>query len=770
MSYDSTYQTHSFLYRYLSHLLDFDYKPPHNKLKMTTVMAPLLTRPTLRIAFEGCGHGKLRDIYDSIARETELKGWDGVDLVVIGGDFQAIRNSHDMSCMSVPQQYKEIGDFHEYYSGKRTAPYLTIFIGGNHEASNHLFELYYGGWVAENIYYLGAANILRCGPLRIAALSGIWKGYDYRKPHFERLPYNRDDIQSIYHVRELDARKLLQIRTQVDLGLSHDWPRKIEYGGDFKELFRKKNGFEDDSLHDKLGSVAAKLVLDRLRPAQWFSAHLHVKFTGSIGHSNHHVPNGRPQNQPQAPSSGCKDDMYVPSFGLDGTYLSSLHPDSAVGATQATSLEKPKPTDSDTRVINEMSVEQKVPQVNKLQGNDKSGQRAEVREPRGDRGSRISAWQNFHAVASKQEAEATALYRKEREARRNKEHVAEPPPESNHQLTWRKVKVGQDYSDRKISEVEKTGFEEEPGTKRPKIESKTVVKNTDEISLNLDTDSDTAPPIHNSTVSVRDNGSNLPDAATDPKEPPPPQVEESVPRSLRDQLPPSFSCAGQNQQERPDAISNMSTNFLALDKCVRGREFLCLQEFTVISDQNGIQAERPYRLQYDKEWLAITRVFAEDLILGDRTAAVSPDKGEDYYRRRIVVEEEWVEEHVIKAGKSTVPENFIPTAPYYDPCVPITTQQMPPEYNNPQTEQFCNLVGIENKFHQSDEARQQRISAGPHPQSPLHYIHRGGRYGRDNRHRKGKGGNGGGNRGGKYGGGKGGKYGGNGGTRRPQQV
>lgn len=42
-----------------------------------------------------------------------------------------------------------------YYSGEKKAPVLTIFIGGNHEASNHLQELPYGGWVAPNIYFLG---------------------------------------------------------------------------------------------------------------------------------------------------------------------------------------------------------------------------------------------------------------------------------------------------------------------------------------------------------------------------------------------------------------------------------------------------------------------------------------------------------------------------------------------------------------------------------------------------------------------------------------
>ena len=31
--------------------------------------------------------------------------------------------------------------FYKYYSGEKTAPVLTIFIGGNHEASNYLWEL-----------------------------------------------------------------------------------------------------------------------------------------------------------------------------------------------------------------------------------------------------------------------------------------------------------------------------------------------------------------------------------------------------------------------------------------------------------------------------------------------------------------------------------------------------------------------------------------------------------------------------------------------------
>ncbi|KAL9626044.1 MAG: hypothetical protein Q9164_007956, partial [Protoblastenia rupestris] len=187
--------------------------------------------------------------------------------------------------MSVPPKYRAMGDFDEYYRGNRKAPYPTLFVGGNHEASSHLHELYYGGWVAPSIYYLGAANVIRFGDLRIAGLSGIWKGYNYNKPHFERIPYTADEIKSLYHVREIDVRKLLLVTEQADVGISHDWPRGIEWQGDYKALFRKKDLFEADARAGTLGSSAAKYVMDRLRPPHWFAAHLHCKFAAVVDFS-----------------------------------------------------------------------------------------------------------------------------------------------------------------------------------------------------------------------------------------------------------------------------------------------------------------------------------------------------------------------------------------------------------------------------------------------------------------------------------------------------
>lgn len=47
------------------------------------------------------------------------------------------------------------------FTGEVRAPVLTLFVGGNHEASNYLAELPYGGWVAQNIYYLGYASVVK---------------------------------------------------------------------------------------------------------------------------------------------------------------------------------------------------------------------------------------------------------------------------------------------------------------------------------------------------------------------------------------------------------------------------------------------------------------------------------------------------------------------------------------------------------------------------------------------------------------------------------
>lgn len=238
-------------------------------------------RKTINVVFEGCCHGELNNIY----RAIEQRMGTDVDLVVIGGDFQAIRNEQDMNCISMPPKYRKLGDFHDYYHGRKKAPYLTIFVGGNHEASNYLQELYYGGWVAPNIYYLGAAGVINFNGLRIGGLSGIFKPSDYNLNHFERLPFDMRTERSVYHIRKFDVLKLALLDGRIDVMLSHDWPAGIVHHGDLPQLLRAKPFFKRDIDTGTLGSPPAMDLLKSLRPAYWWSAHLHVRFTALVEHS-----------------------------------------------------------------------------------------------------------------------------------------------------------------------------------------------------------------------------------------------------------------------------------------------------------------------------------------------------------------------------------------------------------------------------------------------------------------------------------------------------
>ncbi len=70
---------------------------------------------TLQIAVEGCCHGELDAIYARVA-ELEHRNNYKVDLLLICGDFEAIRNHQDLQCMAVPAKYRQLGGFHKYVS------------------------------------------------------------------------------------------------------------------------------------------------------------------------------------------------------------------------------------------------------------------------------------------------------------------------------------------------------------------------------------------------------------------------------------------------------------------------------------------------------------------------------------------------------------------------------------------------------------------------------------------------------------------------------
>ncbi|KAK5085789.1 lariat debranching enzyme [Lithohypha guttulata] len=823
----------------------------------------------IRIAVEGCGHGKLDTIYTSVQKSCEIKGWDGVDLVIIGGDFQAVRTHQDLNVTAMPHKYRRMGDFHDYYHGTKIAPYLTILIGGNHEASNHLFELYYGGWVAPNIYYLGAANVLQLGGLKIAALSGIWAGYDYRKPHFERLPYNDDTMRSIYHQRELDVRKLLAYRTQVDVGLSHDWPHEIWKHGDFQQLFRYKSMFRGDAEVGKLGSKAATYVLDRLRPPYWFSAHLHCKY---VAYKSHDIV------------SEEKAQEALSQMSLQSTTNQAQLP-----------IQMPKQEGD--------MVQQQVPQPN---GRDASNDVAGTAHVYG-----ISAWSNFSNTAQEEDAQI-----QEPEEGAHTEETAQNDRRTTakyeFQETFKPVTIAEvdgalDRQSKPVSKIvppipqyDGTCFstpkrrrnsspsDEAQQPARPRISGQldgsapptTMITNPDAIDVDLsdsEDDSSTKPilpkgtsqtsvqcfrhpasgrrlyqpyqklisparsspkmgsiremrsqetvglriehssslsdaslvpfvlvPNKNADIGLEDSSKPVrnPDASEDtslesaqeedisskqnhlvpktddavretsaisqagqvPKQEQQPKATtdtSDVPEHLRAELEGRSSVfAAKEEVERtaalpfPEDITNKVTRFLALSKPEENRDREFLQLLEIVPSNTTINAavlQRPLKLQYDPEWLAILRTFAPELQPGgspdDRVPA---HRGDTYYREKIVEEEEWIQKNVVDKQLLSVPENFVVTVEndQVQDQEPVDKNEMPREQTNPQTASFCELIEIENKFDFSEEDRDARMAAGaPASKGRGDGHRRGGRGGRGGGRGRGFGGRGRGGRG-----------------------
>ena len=237
---------------------------------------------TLNIIVTGCIHGSMDKMYKEI-QDYEKEKKKKIDLVLCTGDFESMRDENDLKYLSCPDKYREMGDFHKYYNLKSKAPYLTIFVGGNHEASNYLEQNYYGGYVTENIYYLGRAGVINVKGIRIGGYSGIFNKYDYFRGHFEKSENEiKGDKKSIFHLREFEIAKLSHIKNKVDIFMTHDWPTNIINPKDYNRIFKLYPQNKEEILNGTLGSFPGEFILKYLKPYYFVCGHMHFYYTNTI--------------------------------------------------------------------------------------------------------------------------------------------------------------------------------------------------------------------------------------------------------------------------------------------------------------------------------------------------------------------------------------------------------------------------------------------------------------------------------------------------------
>ena len=234
----------------------------------------------INIAITGCIHGSLKKLYTDLL-EYQSKNNINIDLVLCTGDFECMITEEDLNYLSCPLKYKHMGDFHKYYSGLLPTPFLTIFIGGNHEASNILNEFFYGGYITEKIYYLGRSGIINYKGIIIGGVSGIFNQKDYLKGHYEKEI--NSNTKSIFHQREFELAKISNYSKKIDIFMTHDWPNDIINKNDINNICKIKTYWNDI---ENIGSIPNKFLLDFLKPKNWICGHMHFYYKNIITFDN----------------------------------------------------------------------------------------------------------------------------------------------------------------------------------------------------------------------------------------------------------------------------------------------------------------------------------------------------------------------------------------------------------------------------------------------------------------------------------------------------
>jgi len=133
---------------------------------------------------------------------------------------------------------------------------------------------------------MGYSGVVNFGGARIGGFSGIFKSYDFFKGHFEKPPYDQNTSRSAFHVKQYELWKLQQVRGNLDVLMSHDWPDGITKFGDEADLLQQKPFYAPQIDDGSLGCKYYTELMKQHKPKWWLSGHMHVFFEGDVTYEN----------------------------------------------------------------------------------------------------------------------------------------------------------------------------------------------------------------------------------------------------------------------------------------------------------------------------------------------------------------------------------------------------------------------------------------------------------------------------------------------------
>ena len=269
----------------------------------------------LNVLVVGCLHGCWKTLYEEVTKR------ENIDLVLVNGDCETFRNEEDyFSSTNATDEkgdveirkakikeewekrngdtnlediFKEMNDvygtFKLFYEKKLTFPCLVIIIGGNHENNALFSKLPHGGFIAENIYYLGRAGIVDYKGIRICGYSGVYSSKNYVKP-FPNDFKTVNDRKSGMHVREYSQLQIFLYSVFEEAGssthpeflMTHDWPQDIKTILDDRPLPNQIIKFIIRNCAPRGGLPLGGLIMKSINTRYAIAAHHHIKFEFSV--------------------------------------------------------------------------------------------------------------------------------------------------------------------------------------------------------------------------------------------------------------------------------------------------------------------------------------------------------------------------------------------------------------------------------------------------------------------------------------------------------
>ena len=197
------------------------------------------------IAIVGDIHGKIDIMLEKVFLQD-------VDLIIQVGDFGTFISKENLDRGS--RRHNGIGDFVEYYTGKKKFPVPVYFINGNHEDFNIIEKIC--AQPIPNLNYMKNGMVYDIDGVRFGAIGGNYSPTRFKldKKHkklqgVRRKHFNYQDIENLKQIKNIDV--IIAHECPLDVGLISKFDKK------------------------ECGSKEIRELIEEIQPKYYFHGHYH---------------------------------------------------------------------------------------------------------------------------------------------------------------------------------------------------------------------------------------------------------------------------------------------------------------------------------------------------------------------------------------------------------------------------------------------------------------------------------------------------------------